>query len=354
MFDELLLPYGISSGSFQIINYGTGLINKTWKVSSTAGNFILQSINKQVFTSPEHIAHNHEVLSAYLQQKYPDYLLVTPVLTADGRAMICTDSGDYFRLFRFVENSHTVDAITKPEEGYEAAKQFGKFTRLLSDLDTTHLKHTLPDFHNLPLRYYQYKDALTFANPERLNAAKQAIDAVDQGRDIVETFEKLVMNNTITPRTIHHDTKISNVLFDDNDLGICVIDLDTVMPGLYISDVGDMLRTYLSPTTEEDKDFDQITIREDFFRAIYAGYMEEMGDILTDEEKTYFLFAGKFMIYMQALRFLTDFLNNDVYYKVAYPGHNLVRAENQLTYLHKFIDKEAELQQIINHQCSLA
>jgi hypothetical protein len=130
------------------------------------------------------------------------------------------------------------------------------------------------------------------------------------------------------------------VLFDKNNKGLCVIDLDTVMPGYFISDVGDMMRTYLSPVSEEEKEFEKIIVRNDFFEAIIEGYGGEMNDELTTVEKDYFLFSGKFMIYMQALRFLTDYLNNDIYYGAKYEGHNLIRAKNQLTLLQRIIEME--------------
>lgn len=347
MFKTLLESYGFFSDPFQISNYGSGLINSTWKVTDRSGNYILQLVNKQVFKEPENIAHNYEVLEEHLKDTAPDYLFLSPIRARNGRSLIHTKEGDYFRLFRFIEDSHTVDFLSKPNQAYEAAKQFGRFTRLLDGLDTRLLRHTLDDFHNLTLRYEQYEQALAGASSERLEVARGAIKEINRHRHILETYSELIKDEDVKIRTIHHDTKISNVLFDKDDLGICVIDLDTVMPGLYISDVGDMLRTYLSPTSEEDTDFDKIVIREEFFRAIYLGYMEEMGGILTEVERSHFIFAGEFMVYMQALRFLADFLNGDIYYQVKYPGHNLMRAGNQLAYLNRYIEKEPALRKII-------
>jgi thiamine kinase-like enzyme len=154
-------------------------------------------------------------------------------------------------------------------------------------------------------------------------------------------------NKAFKIRVTHHDTKISNVLFSEDDKGICVIDLDTVMPGYFISDVGDMFRTYLSPANEEEKDFSKIEIREDYFKAIWDGYMSEMGHELSKEEKAHFIYAGKFMIYMQAIRFLTDHINNDAYYGAAYPDHNFIRAGNQAALLERLMEKEATLNKMI-------
>ena len=165
--------------------------------------------------------------------------------------------------------------------------------------------------------------------------------------EIVTEYENIIVNSNFKKRVTHHDTKISNVLFDDAGRGLCVIDLDTVMPGYFISDVGDMMRTYLSPVSEEEKDFNKIEIREDFYKAIVNGYYSEMKDVLTKTEKHYFFYAGTFMIYMQAIRFLKDYLNDDIYYGSKYPGHNLVRAGNQAILLKRLIEKKDILSDII-------
>jgi hypothetical protein len=142
-------------------------------------------------------------------------------------------------------------------------------------------------------------------------------------------------------------------LFDKNGNGLCVIDLDTVMPGYFISDVGDMIRTYVSPVSEEEKDFSKIQIRQDYFQAIVDGYLSEMKDELSDEEKNYFVYAGKFMIYMQAIRFFADYFNNDIYYGSKYEGHNLVRGNNQLELLKQLLAKENQLQEIVTSYASV-
>jgi hypothetical protein len=149
-------------------------------------------------------------------------------------------------------------------------------------------------------------------------------------------------------RVIHHDTKIGNILFDQNKNGLCVIDLDTVMPGYFLSDTGDMLRTYLCSANEEETDLSKIRISEVNFYAVYGGYLSAMKPIFTEAEKSYFIYSGKYMIYMQALRFLADFLNGDIYYHATYPGQNLVRAQNQLTLLDAFISFEDKFQQFID------
>ena len=243
-------------------------------------------------------------------------------------------------MFPFVHGSHTVDVVQSPSQAYEAARQFGKFTNLLSGFDTNQLKITIPDFHNLSLRYRQFEHSLNHGNIERIKEADRSIKDIKQHFDIVQEFEHIKSNSAFKLRVTHHDTKISNVLFDDNNKGLCVIDLDTVMPGYFISDVGDMLRTYLPNVSEEEKDLSTIEIREEIFKAIIEGYGGEMKNELSAPEKEHFIYAGKFMIYMQAIRFLTDYFNNDMYYGAKYPDHNFIRANNQLVLLKQLVEKE--------------
>jgi thiamine kinase-like enzyme len=185
--------------------------------------------------------------------------------------------------------------------------------------------------------------ALAHGNEKRITASKDIINDLLQYKSIVDEYKSIIHNPQFKLRVTHHDTKISNVLFDQNNKGLCVIDLDTVMPGYFISDVGDMMRTYLSPVSEEEKDFEKIIVRKEFYKAIVEGYSNEMKDEFSEVEKNYFLFAGKFMVYMQALRFLTDYLNNDSYYGAKYEGHNLMRAKNQATLLRRLIEMEMSL-----------
>ncbi len=205
------------------------------------------------------------------------------------------------------------------------------------------LKRIFPVIYLLPLFFQKKISAIKHASSERLTKAKEITDALYHYYNIVEIFEAIKTNPSFIKRVTHHDTKISNVLFDKNTKGICIIDLDTVMPGYFISDVGDMMRTYLSPAGEEETDFGKIDVRESYFDAIVHGYLSEMHNELTADEKQYFVYAGKFMVYMQALRFITDYLNNDIYYGAKYELHNFNRAVNQLTLLNILIAKEKEL-----------
>lgn len=314
---------------------GQGLIHKTWKVQAGDGAYVLQKVNHHVFTQPQLIAENIEAIRSYLSGKDPGYFFVSPLKDAAGQTLLKT-AESYFRMFPFVSGSHAFDRVQTAAQAGQAAQQFGRFTRVLSGMDVSELKITIPRFHDLEYREQQFTSSLKTATPQRLEAATAWIEKATASKWIVEKYISIKRDKNFRLRVTHHDTKISNVLFNERNEAICVIDLDTVMPGYFISDLGDMMRTYLSEATEEEQDLQQISVRPEIYHAVVEGYLGEMGELLTMEETEAVPFAGSFMIYMQALRFLTDYLNNDVYYGSRYPGQNLSRAANQFTLLEKY------------------
>lgn len=323
--------------------YGSGLINTTWRVYNKDSAYILQKINAGVFKDPVKIASNVRMISDYLRHHHPEYLFVDPIKTLENKDLAFMEGDGFYRLTPFIKGSHTEDVVLTPEVAYEAAKQFGRFSALLDGFDANKLFITIHDFHNLRLRYDQFKTAIKEGNQKRILRVGDQIDFIVANETIVDQFDAIRQNPAFRIRVMHHDTKISNVLLDEKNKGICVIDLDTLMPGYFISDVGDMLRTYLSPASEEETDFSKIYIREEIFEAIVKGYLGEMRSVLSDAEKTSIVYAGKFMIYMQAIRFLTDYFNDDTYYGARYPEHNFNRAANQIDLLRKLMEKESIL-----------
>lgn len=338
MLSTILSAYGLQADQCEIHAFGTGLINNTWKIIHEHDEYILQRINQNVFRNPPAIADNIRAIADYLRIHSPGYLFVVPLTTVDKKDMVHDPEG-YFRLMPFISNSRTYDVAPSPDIACEAAREFGCFTRMLSGFDAGKLKVTLPDFHNLTLRYQQFEQCLKNGNTKRIEHSKNEISYLLGQKDIVTEYEKICDDANFKKRVTHHDTKISNVLFDDTGNGLCVIDLDTTMSGYFISDVGDMMRTYLSPYSEEEKDFSKIAVRDEYFLAIAKGYLEEMSDELSASELDHFVYSGDFMIYMQAVRFLTDYINDDVYYGSKYEGHNFVRAGNQIALLKKYQEK---------------
>lgn len=347
MLDKVLSFYRINPGA-AVATLGNGLINTTWKVTSSAENYVLQKINDQVFKQPADIADNIEALDIFLKKNHPDYFFVAPVKTKNGESLVHLPGEGYFRLFPFVKNSVTHTVASNADHAFEAAYQFGLFTKQLGKFPAQRLKITLPDFHDLMVRFEQFNAALYHGNPNRITESKNEIKYLVSQNRILGTYLEIKNSGKFLARVTHHDTKISNVLFDKKNKGIAVIDLDTVMPGYYISDVGDMMRTYLSPASEEETDFTKIEIRQDFFEGIAEGYLKAMADELTEAEIKKFAYSGIFLVYMQAVRFLTDYLNDDAYYGAAYDKHNYTRARNQIVLLKSLLEIEAKLNEIVS------
>ena len=349
MFNDILRSFNLEAEEYRIEKFGEGLINRTWKITGVVNHneFILQQINKSVFKAPQYIAQNINKINNYLSEHYPGYLFVAPLPTTSGDYIVQYNDGEYYRLLPYVKSSVTLNTVQTRDEAFEAARQFAKFTNLLAGFKVSELTYTLAGFHDLSARFEAFKRVIKDAHTERLTEAKAAIESAYKYQAIAEMHQAIMSEQMIPLRVVHHDTKISNILFNEAHKGLCVIDLDTVMPGYYMSDVGDMMRTYLSPANEEEQDFSKIEVREDFFTGIVEGYLSEMNTNLTNTERRLFVYSGKLMIYMQAIRFLTDYLNNDVYYSASYPGHNLVRAQNQFTLLDKYMAAEDRFMEIV-------
>lgn len=348
--EAVLIEYGFKPDTVILKPFGTGHINSTFLLSLSSGDqqFILQSININVFKQPDIIAQNVKLVADYLAEHYPDYLFISSIPTVSGKEMAVVD-GVYWRLTQFVNNSISFDTLSDPKQAYEAALQFGRLNKLLSNFDASQLKETIPGFHDLGLRYKQFTDALEVSSNDLKKRAEIEINKALDYRFILDNFESFKNSDEFPNRAMHHDTKISNMLFDRSTVkGICVIDLDTLMAGKFISDLGDMMRTYLCAFSENEADISKITIRIEYFEAIVKGYLHEMGSILTPVEKELILFSGKYLIYMQAIRFLSDYLNGSIYYPISYPEQNLDRTKNQFKLLAELFNNEKILVDIVN------
>ncbi|WP_316831279.1 aminoglycoside phosphotransferase family protein [Pedobacter aquatilis] len=347
---EVLQAYGYTKENITLTQIGTGLINRTYLLSPLSENkkYILQNINTSVFKNPQAIANNLKAIADYLSKTYPEYLFIKPVPTINGSEMAFVKN-EYWRVLPYIPKTVSLDVLTEPQQAYEAAKQFGKLSRLLNNFDATILEATIPGFHDLSLRFDQFTQALNETSEELNVLAKAQIDTALEYKYLLDYFKSYSHRADFPERVMHHDTKISNVLLDAETFkGICVIDLDTIMPGKFISDLGDMMRTYLCAFTENETDLEKIKIRLPYFEAMIKGYLMEMKDTLTSTEKELILFSGKYIIYMQALRFLADFLNGNSYYPISYSTQNLDRTKNQFKLLQELSLNEKELQGIID------
>ncbi|GGI22073.1 phosphotransferase enzyme family protein [Pedobacter mendelii] len=347
---EVLKAYGYNKQNIKIAQIGTGLINRTYLLSTQAEakQYILQNINTSVFKNPNAIADNLKKIADYLFKRYPDYLFIKSISTINGEEMALVNN-EYWRMLPYIPNTVSLDVLSEPDQAYEAAKQFGKLCRLLNNFKASALEPTIPGFHDLAFRFDQFTSALNETSKELKAQAKYEIDNALEHKYILDYFKSYSHRADFPDRVIHHDTKISNVLLNSKTFeGICVIDLDTIMPGKFISDLGDMLRTYLCAFSENEIDLNKVKIRLSYFEATVKGYLSEMKNILTDTEKELILFSGRYIIYMQALRFLTDFLNGNRYYPINYPTQNLDRTKNQFKLLQEISANEKELQSIID------
>jgi Ser/Thr protein kinase RdoA (MazF antagonist) len=325
--------YGLSANDFSIERLGSGHIHYTCKLNGKK-SYILQRVNKNVFKEPEVIASNLRIAADYLKKNFRDFLFLAAVETLEGKEMVYDQEGFPWRLFPYFDNTSTVDKVSTAAEAYSAAAEFARLSRYLKDIDTTLFRPTIPGFHDLSLRYRQFEDALKNATAERTQRAQEAIRQAKAFSYLVKEYEDLIQSGSLKLRITHNDTKINNILFNANTgNALCAIDLDTLMPGYFIYDIGDMIRTFVSPVDEEEKDVTRIHVRGDIYQSLIDGYLSQMNDCLTTEEKKAIPFSGMMMTYIMALRMLADFLNGDIYYHIKYEGQNLVRAINQFRLL---------------------
>jgi Ser/Thr protein kinase RdoA (MazF antagonist) len=312
---------------------GSGHIHQTFLVEDKK-KYVLQRININVFTDPEAIATNNRIAADFLASHHPEYLFLTALRDKNGNELVYAEDGFPWRLYPLIEDTLTLDVLTSSQEAYEAAVGFARLAKNLNDVDCKLFKPTLDRFQDLDWRYKQFEDALAAARPEIVELAQEQIRQAKSFHFLVEEYNSLIASGRLKERITHNDTKINNILFDKNTKkAVCVIDLDTLMPGYFIYDLGDMVRTCVSPVSEEEKDITKIAFRKEMYDAIIEGYLSEMSNYMSEDEKKAIPFAGKMMTYIMALRFLADFLRGNTYYHITYPDQNLVRARNQLTFL---------------------
>lgn len=331
--NEIIRSFGLDPARFEIQRIPAGYIHDTYKLAGKP-SYILQRVNKNVFRQPDIIAANLRLASDYLKERHPEYLFLSSLPTVDGKGLSYDSEGYPWRLFAFIENSITINAVTSAQEAYNASAAFAKLTCMLEGADVSLFRPTIDRFHDLNWRYEQFEESIANGRPDRRVSAADLISGARDHKGLVDQYRKLTQGKLMKLRITHNDTKINNVLLDARTKqAVCVIDLDTLMPGYFIYDVGDMMRTFVSPANEEEKDLSKVEFRKNIYDAVVEGYLSQMGGILSDEEKRIFPFAGKMMTYIMALRMLTDYLNGDVYYRIIYPEQNYVRARNQLRML---------------------
>ena len=349
---SLCEAFGIALNGHDCAPFGNGLINQTYLLKDRHGDndWILQQVNTSVFTRPELIAYNNYLAADHLRKHHPDYVFMQGRRTVDGKDLFRNEELGTWRMFPYIQNSISYDGAVTPHQAFSAAQQFGRLTRNLDGIYVGAFKTILLDFHDLGIRYTRFLDAVRTASPERQASAEAAIRYFTKNAHIVEEFKAAMMDPDVRTRITHNDTKVNNVLFDKHtDQAICVVDLDTLMPGKALFDLGDMIRTFISPAAEDDPDPSHCRIDGDVFQALVEGWFSEMSALVSTSEKALVFWSGQMLMYEQGIRFLTDYLQNDIYYKTDRPHHNLDRALNQMHLLSAYTAQRKTLTARLRH-----
>ena len=356
-FKSIISHFAISGTVSEIKPLGNGLINDTYKVTTVeadAPDYVLQRINDSIFTDVDLLQNNIEEVTHHIREQLVkegaddiDRKVLTFVKTDEGKTYIKDGKNQYWRISVFIPNAITMDAVTS-ETSYHAGKAFGKFEAQVADI-TDRLGETIPDFHNMELRRDQLRQAVKEDRAGRAEGVKDFIADIEKYMDEMCLCQCLFREGKLKKHVCHCDTKVNNMMFDQEGHVLCVIDLDTVMPSLFVSDYGDFLRTAANTIAEDSPEFDKINFRMDIFEAFTRGYIESASSFLSPLEISLLPLAAELFTYMQAVRFLWDYLNGDHYWKCKYPEHNLVRAQNQWHLFLKAKEHEEEMKEVINN-----
>ena len=333
--------------------YGSGHINDTYCAHfDQAGvpvRYILQRINHNIFKNPVALMENVQRVTSHLAAKVvgqPDSTrrVLTLISTREGRAWYVDADGNHWRVYLFIEKARTYDAVESAEQAFKAAKAFGQFQGMLADIPAPRLHDTIPDFHHTPKRFSTLENAIAADSANRAKLCQAEIDFALAHKPITS----VLLDANLPERVTHNDTKFNNVMLDEaTGEGICVIDLDTVMPGLALYDFGDMVRTTTSPAKEDELDLSKVQMQFPMFEALARGYMSSAGGFLTKGEKQQLAFSGKLITFEIGIRFLTDFLSGDVYFKVHHEGHNLDRCRTQFKLVESIEQQEAQMNKLV-------
>lgn len=333
--------------------YGNGHINDTYLCEGNPG-FILQRINTDIFKNPDDVMENIFNVTEHLKKKIiaaggdVNRETLNVILTKEGKNYYRAEDGSCFRMYKFVEDSVCYETVENPRQLYYAGKSFGKFQRMLDDFPADKLHETIVDFHNTPVRVNNLKEAIANNAAGRLDSIKEEVDFALEYSKYASKAVDAIAAGEIPVRVTHNDTKLNNVLFDkETDTGICVIDLDTVMPGSSLYDFGDALRFGASSAAEDETDLDKVWFDLEKFEQFAKGFMEEVADCFTEKEIELLPLSALLLTYECGIRFLTDYLNGDTYFKIHREHHNLERARNQFKLVRDIEGKLDKMSEII-------
>lgn len=351
------------SGNFNIAgdfvsadHYGSGHINDTFAAVFNQGGtkvrYILQRINHNVFKNPPALMDNIDRVTSHLHGKLSaggeaSRRALSLIRSRNGQSYHLDKDGNHWRTYVFVEHAKTYNIIETAEQAFQAAKAFGEFQKNLVDLPGKRLCETIPDFHNTPKRFENFEKALAADSVNRAKSAKAEIEFALRHKNVSTLLLNLSREGKIPERITHNDTKLNNVLIDGKTgEAVCVIDLDTVMPGLALYDFGDLVRTSTSPAAEDEKDLGKVKMQMRMYRALVEGYLSTAKDFLTKTEIGHLAFSGKLITLEIGLRFLTDYISGDTYFKIHREGHNLDRCRTQFKLVSLIEEQEEKMNEI--------
>jgi Putative homoserine kinase type II (protein kinase fold) len=351
----IVSKFDISGEISNISPLGTGLINDSYLVRTTENktpDYVLQRINHAIFQNVDILQNNIHAVTKHIRKKLTekgetdiDRKVLTFLPAEDGKLYYYTGN-EYWRLMYYIPRSKTYETIN-PELSYQTGIAFGDFQSMLADIPDR-LEETIPNFHNMEFRLKQFDEALEANSAGKLEEVKEIVEEIKQRAENMCKAERLFREGKLPKRICHCDTKVNNVLFNEDDTILCVIDLDTVMPSFIFSDYGDFLRTAANTGPEDDPNLDNINFNPDIFTAFTKGYLQSAKSFLTPVETENLPYAAMLFPYMQCVRFLTDYLNGDTYYKINYPEHNLIRTRAQLKLLQSVEANEELMKKVIN------
>jgi Ser/Thr protein kinase RdoA (MazF antagonist) len=347
----LIPEFKIDANIASVKPFGSGHINDTFRLinaDSSGNDYLLQRINHHVFRDVPLLMNNLRNVTRHLRQKVNSDKNALIIIDAkSGCPYFKDEEGNYWRVFYFLKGTKSYDQVETETQAFEGGKAFGSFVALLSDLDTNLVKDSIPNFHNIEYRLANLQTAIEADSANRLKLVLPEIEFIKSRSDKMSEVLQLGKAGILPKRIVHNDTKFNNVLLDGDDRAQCVIDLDTVMPGFVAYDFGDSIRTIINTTAEDEADTDKIGLNIPLFEAYTKGYLQEAKGFLTDAEKDSLIKGVLLMPYIQAVRFLTDYLEGDVYFKTHSPDHNLQRTRAQLALIRKLEENKAKLEEMI-------
>ncbi|WP_198006053.1 phosphotransferase enzyme family protein [Francisella salina] len=326
-----------------------GHINDTFFIYTEDGDdYVLQRVNHYVFKDVPALMQNMQIVTDHIVNKhkndnkcYQNCLKV--ILTTDDKPYFKDDNGNFWRLNNLIKDVKSYDKVESAKIAYESGKSFGEFQYMLDDINADDLSITIVNFHDLDTKYHDFCTAMEYNNESRLDGITGFVDDIKSLYDNIINLKHIAKTANIPVRATHNDTKINNVLFDDQDNAVTVIDLDTVMPGFIHFDYSDTIRTVTNSADEDEKDLTKVYMNFEYFKAFTEGFITPIYHNLTEDEKQTLPNSASLLAYLLCLRFITDYLNSDRYFKVAYPEHNLVRAKTQYTLAKSIISQQNDI-----------